>query len=87
MEQFRHNLSPVEVKIFLKIIEEHTENLFIRYCNKIPHPCPKCGHYAQCRSGAVSLLSSSFDKITHEIIVCLNCENVKILNVLTCERL
>ena len=87
MEQFRHNLSPVEVKIFLKIIEEHTENLFIRYCNKIPFPCPKCGQDTQCRSGAVSLLSSNFDKITHEIIVCLNCEYTKVHTVLTCERL
>jgi hypothetical protein len=87
MEQFRHNLSPMEVKIFLKTIAELTENLYIRYCLKVPVPCPECGHHEQCHSGAVSLLSSSFDKITHEMIVCLNCGNITITTILTCEKL
>ena len=87
METFRHNLSPVEVKIFLKTIAELTDNLYIRYCLKIPTPCPKCGHYEQCRSGAVSLMSSSFDKITHEIKVCLKCGDINVSALLTCEKL
>jgi predicted RNA-binding Zn-ribbon protein involved in translation (DUF1610 family) len=87
MEHFRHNLSPVEVKIFLKTILKLTDNLFIFYCLKIPFHCPKCGNQEICKSGAVSLLSSSFDKITHEISVCLKCGDVKLSTLLTCEKL
>jgi hypothetical protein len=87
METFRHNLSPVELKIFLKTIAELTDNLYIRYCIKMPVACPECGHNEQCHSGAVSLLSSSFDKITHEINVCLQCGHVTVSALLTCERL
>jgi len=87
METFRHNLSPVEVKIFLKTVAELTENLFIRYCFKIPANCPKCGRPGLCRAGAVSLFSSTFDKVTHEITVCLHCRWKNLAMVLTCERL
>ena len=87
MEQFRHNLSPVEVKLFLKIIAGHSDILFIRYCLKVPAQCPECGHHEQCHSGAISLLSSNFDKLTHELNVCLQCGNVTILPLLTVEKL
>jgi C4-type Zn-finger protein len=87
MEDFRHNLSPVEVKIFLKTVAELTEDLLIRYCFKISAACPQCGQPKLCRGAAVSLLSSSFDKITHEIIACLHCSYKNLTTVLTTERL
>jgi predicted RNA-binding Zn-ribbon protein involved in translation (DUF1610 family) len=87
MEHFRHNLSPVEVKVFLKTIADLRDNLLIIYVNKISADCPQCGHQELCRSGAVSLFSSSFDKITHEMSICLNCGDKKISTCLTCEKL
>jgi hypothetical protein len=87
MEDFRHNLSPLEVKNFLKTVAELTENLLIRYCFKIPANCPRCGHPGLCRAAAVSLFSSSFDKVTHEITVCLQCRYHNLTTVLTTEKL
>jgi len=87
MGDFRHNLSPVEVTIFLKSITELTEDLLIRFCYKVPARCPECGHRELCRSGAVSFYSSSFDKLTHEITICLQCEYKELNTLLTCERL
>jgi predicted nucleic-acid-binding Zn-ribbon protein len=87
LHNFRHNLSPVEVKRFLKIVAELTENLFIYYCYQTSAACPKCGHPELCQSGAVSLFSSSFDKVTHEISACLQCGYADLLAVLTVERL
>ena len=87
MDRFRHNLSPVELKLFLKITADLTENLYIYYCFKIPVTCPKCGHDEMCKGGAVSLYSSSFDKVTHEILVCLKCGDKNLSTQLTCERL
>jgi hypothetical protein len=87
MEEFRHNLSPVEVETFLKLIKDLRENLFIRYCFRIPVHCPECGHREVCLSGAVSLFSSSFDKITHEIKVCLKCGYHNLSTLVTLERM
>jgi ribosomal protein S27AE len=87
MEHFRHNLTPVEVKIFLKTAAELTDNLLIRYCIKLKSHCPKCGHQGLCESGAVSLFSSNFDKLTHEMRVCLKCGYKNISALLTCEKL
>lgn len=87
MEQFRHNLTPVEVKRFLKITARLTENLLIRYCYKIPESCPECGQPGLCKSGAVSLFASRFDKFTHEINVCLKCEYYSMVTVLNLEML
>jgi hypothetical protein len=87
MEHFRHNLSPVEVKNFLKTIADLRDNFLIIYCNKIPAGCPQCGHPELCRSGAVSAYSSSFDKITHAITVCLKCGYKEVTTLLTCEKL
>ncbi|OGP69952.1 MAG: hypothetical protein A2Y80_08640 [Deltaproteobacteria bacterium RBG_13_58_19] len=88
MENFRHNLSPVEIKFFLKTVTNLEENLFIYCCYKVPGKCPNCGQNKKmCKSGAVSLYSGSFDKITHEISVCLRCGYIDLTNVLTCERL
>lgn len=87
MEDFRHNLTPVEVKKFLKKTASLTENLLIRYCNKVPILCPQCGRQELCKSGAVSLYSSTFDKFTHEIIVCLHCDYKSLSTLLTTERL
>ena len=87
MENFRHNLSPLEVKFFLQNVADLTEDLFIRYCFKIPGPCPECGRTGLCRAAAVSLFSSTFDKITHQITVCLQCGYREVRLNLTCERL
>jgi ribosomal protein S27AE len=87
MQNFRHNLTPVEVKIFLKTIEEFTDNLFIRYCHKVPQLCPRCGNGDICQGGAVSFFSSSFDKVTHEIKACLRCGYKEMTMVLTIEKL
>jgi len=87
METFRHNLSPGEVKIFLKTVAALTENLFIYYCFKTAAACPQCGQPGLCRAGAVSLLSSSFDKVTHEITTCLRCRYKELNAVSTCEKL
>lgn len=87
MPDFRHNLSPVEIKLFIKGVSELTEDLLIRFCNKIPAQCPGCGHEGLCLSGAVSLYSSNFDKLTHEISFCLKCGYKEITTLLTCERL
>lgn len=87
MDDFRHNLTPVEVKFFLKNVADLTENLLIRYCNKTPVPCPQCGRQELCKSAAISLYSSSMDKITHEISACLHCGYTNLSMVLTCEKL
>lgn len=87
MQDFRHNLTPVEVKRFLKISAPLTENLLIRYCYKIKGTCPKCGHPELCKSAAISLFSSHFDKFTHELVVCLKCEYRSLSTLLTVERL
>jgi hypothetical protein len=87
MDRLRHNLSPVELKLFLKIIGYLTDNLYVYYCFKIAATCPNCGHDEMCRGGAVSLYSSSFDKITHEILVCLKCHYKDLSTQLTTERL
>jgi ribosomal protein S27AE len=87
MNDFRHNLSPVEVKIFLKTIEEFTDNLLIRYCHKVPKICPRCGNGKIYQGGAVSYFSTSFDKITHEIKACLQCGYKEVAMVQTIEKL
>lgn len=87
MTDFRHNLTPVEIKIFLKTLGELTDDLLIRFCYKIPATCPRCGRAGVCRSGAISLYSSSFDKLTHEITLCLHCHYKQVATLLTCERL
>jgi hypothetical protein len=87
MESFRHNLSPVEVKLFLKTTAALTENLAIRYVHKVSVPCPHCGSSELCYGAAVSYFASSFDKITHEIIVCLHCGFKDLATLTTCERL
>jgi predicted nucleic-acid-binding Zn-ribbon protein len=87
MIEFRHNLSPVEVTIFLKSVAELTEDLLILYCLKVSAACPQCGHSELCRAAAVSFLSSSIDKVTHEIIACLHCGYKNLSMVLTCEKL
>ena len=87
MESFRHNLTPVEVKKFLKDTEYLTENILIRYCFKVEHHCPHCGGQVLCRAGAISLFSSRMDKITHEIYACLHCGYKELSTVLTIESL
>ena len=87
MEDFRHNLTPVEVKIFLKNTEDLTRDLLIRYCFKVVLHCPECGQKGLCQGGAVSLYSSHMDKITHEIRACLNCCYKELSTVLTIESL
>lgn len=87
MGDFRHNLTPLEVKTFLKVIADLTEDLLIRFCYKVPAVCPQCGHPELCRSGAISLYSRNFDKLTHEVTVCLNCHHKSLTALLTMERL
>ena len=87
MEDFRHNLTPVEVKDFLKSISDLTEYLLVRYVFKLPVTCPQCGTLGLCRGGAVSLYSNRIDKITHEISACLHCDYRKVSMVLTVECL
>ena len=87
MEDFRHNLTPVEVKNFLTSISDLTEYLLVRFVFKLPVACPQCGTLGLCRSGAVSLYSSRIDKLTHEISVCLHCGYRKVSMVLTVESL
>jgi len=87
MEQFRTNLSPLEVKRFLKIVSTLTEDLLIRYCFKVKSPCPQCGREGLCQSAGLSFYSSSFDKLTHEIIACLHCGYVQLSTLLNVERL
>jgi hypothetical protein len=87
MEDFRHNLTPVEVKKFLKDTEDLTENLLIRYCFKLALRCPHCGRQGLCQGGAVSLFSSRLDKITHEIHACLSCGYKALSTILTIESL
>ncbi|RLA90797.1 MAG: hypothetical protein DRG58_01260 [Deltaproteobacteria bacterium] len=87
MVSFRSNLSPVEIKTFLKTIADYTDDVLIIYCYKNSTPCPQCGHLQLCRSGALSLYSSSLDKVTHTIIACLHCGYKTISVELTCERL
>jgi hypothetical protein len=87
MEDFRHNLTPVEVKDFLKSISDLTEYLLVRYVFKLPVTCPQCGTRGLCRGGAVSLYSIRIDKITHEISACLQCDYRKVSMVLTVESL
>jgi hypothetical protein len=87
MESFRHNLTPVEVKKFLKDTENLTEDLLIRYCFKVEYCCPHCGCLELCSAGAISLFSSRMDKITHEIHACLHCGYQDLSTVLTLESL
>ncbi len=87
MNHFRTNLTPVEVTVFLKIVAPLTDNLLIRYCQKGRRPCPQCGHPELCHSGAISLYSSSFDKVTHEIVACLKCRYTNLSTLLTCEKM
>ena len=87
MESFRHNLSPVEVKLFLNSAAPLTENLAVRYVHKISVPCPRCGYAELCYGAAVSYFASSFDKTTHEITVCLHCGYKDLATLTTCERL
>jgi hypothetical protein len=87
MEDFRHNLTPVEVKDFLKTTEDLTRDLLIRYCFKVVHHCPQCGQRGLCQGGAVSLYSRHLDKITHEIKACLGCGYKQLSPVLTIESL
>jgi hypothetical protein len=87
MDDFRHNLTPVEVKKFLKDTQNLTENILIRYCFKVEQSCPRCGCQVTCLAGAVSLFSSRLDKITHEIRACLNCGYKELSTVLTIESL
>ncbi|MBM4288909.1 MAG: hypothetical protein FJ135_12355 [Deltaproteobacteria bacterium] len=87
MQSFRHNLSPVEVKFFLKTAADLTENLAIRFVHKISRPCPRCGRTELCYGAAVSFFCSSADKTTHEIMVCLHCGFKDLTILSTCERL
>jgi len=87
MEDFRTNLTPVEVKKFLKDTQDVTENLLIRFCFNIAQSCPRCGSRVTCLAGAVSLFSSRMDKITHEIRACLHCGHRALSPVLTIESL
>ena len=87
MEEFRNNLTPVEVKSFLKNTEDLTGNLLIRYCFKVAPLCPQCGQRGLCLGGAVSLFSRHLDKITHELKSCLNCGHKEISTLLTIESL
>jgi len=87
MEDFRHNLTPVEVKNFLTSISDLTEYLLVRYVFKLPVTCPQCGTLGLCQGGAMSLYSSRIDKLTHEISVCLHCGYRKVSMVLTVESL
>ncbi len=83
---FRHNLTPVEIKQFLKLAADLTANLDLRYVHKISSPCPKCGTRQLCLGAAVSLYSSNA-KLTHELTVCLACGYKDLATLLTCERL
>lgn len=87
MESFRHNLSPVEIKFFLKTSAPLTENLAIRFVHKISKPCPRCGQPELCYGAAISYFCSSSDKTTHEITVCLHCGYKDLAALNTCERL
>jgi hypothetical protein len=87
MDDFRHNLTPVEVKKFLQETKDLTENILIRYCFKVAQCCPQCGCQECCLAGAVSLFSSRMDKITHEICACLHCGYKSVSTVLTIESL
>jgi hypothetical protein len=87
MEDFRNNLTPVEVKKFLKNTEDLTGNLLIRYCFKVARSCPQCGQGGLCLGGAVSLFSRHLDKITHEIKSCLHCGYKELFTLLTIESL
>jgi len=87
MEDFRHNLTPVEVKQFLKSITDLREYLLVRFVFKVPVHCPQCGAHGLCKGGAISMYSSSYDKLTHHISTCLHCGYRKVSMVLTVESL
>jgi hypothetical protein len=87
METFRHNLTPVEVKQFLKNLADLTEYLLVRFVFKVPVRCPQCEAHGLCKGGAISLYSSSTDKLTHDINTCLHCGYRKVSPVLTVESL
>ncbi len=87
MDPFRHNLTPVEVKTFLKATASLTENLFIRYCYKTDTPCPGCGRPQLIRAAGISFFSNNPNKLTHEITVCLSCGHQEIVALQTCEKL
>lgn len=86
MEDFRHNLTPVEVKNFLRTAAELTENLELRYVHKISRPCPHCGQRQVCLGAGISYYSSN-SKLTHEVTVCLACGYKDLTMLVTCERL
>ncbi len=87
MEDFRHNLTPVEVKQFLKSITDLREYLMVRFVFKLPVNCPQCGAHGVCKAGAISMYSSNIDKLTHHISTCLHCGYRKVSMVLTIESL
>lgn len=87
MDAFRHNLTPLEVKTFLRTTADLTENLLIRYCYKTFTPCPACGRPQLIRAAAISLFSLSPDKLTHEMSVCLACSYQELNTLQTCEKL
>lgn len=87
MESFRHNLNPLEVKRFLKLLSTQAEHLFIRFCFKTSVPCPRCGAGSLCRAGALSFYASNPDKLTHEITACLECGQITITMLRTLESL
>jgi hypothetical protein len=87
VEPFRHNLTPVEVKTFLRLTADLTENLLIRYCYQTATPCPTCRRPQLIRAAAISLYSRSLDKLTHELSVCLACGFKEVVTLQTCEGL
>ncbi len=87
MESFRHNLTPVEVKHFLRATADLTENLLLRYCYKTTTPCPACRQPELIRAAGLSLFSLSSDKLTHELSLCPACGYKELVALQTCERL
>jgi|YNPNPStandDraft_1061719.scaffolds.fasta_scaffold253508_1 hypothetical protein len=87
MVDFRHNLTPREIKLFLKTITPLSDHFLIRFCQKSQRACPRCGRNGLCVSGAVSLYCSHFDKTTHEIVACLQCGFQEVITLLTVEKM
>jgi len=87
MVDFRHNLTPLEIKIFLKTIGPLADNYLVRFCQKSQQPCPHCGRRGLCVAGAVSLYCSQFDKTSHEILACLHCGFQEVITLLTMEKM
>jgi hypothetical protein len=87
MVDFRHNLTPVEVKAFLKSIANFPDELMVIAVKKIPTACPLCANPEVCLAAAVSAYAGGFTKITHEIRLCLKCDYRALTTLMTCERL